>query len=118
MCSRGRHQGFFALAMLRSCCQGVTAKVMINKRRICFYSPSLSKALSELRKLDEKLTTWREIRQNTILRLREIADYIGQTGFIKFHQKKANLISNLLSMNVDLTFRYNVPTDHYSQAGW
>merc|ERR1712013_684684 len=32
--------------------------------------------VSELRHLEEKLHLWREVRQNTIIRLREIADYI------------------------------------------
>ena len=43
--------------------------------------------VSELRHLEEKLHLWREVRQNTILRLREIADYIDnvakQTGVAK-----------------------------------
>ena len=43
--------------------------------------------VSELRHLEEKLHLWREVRQNTIIRLREIADYIDsvakQTGVAK-----------------------------------
>jgi len=43
--------------------------------------------VSELRHLEEKLHLWREVRQNTIVRLREIADYIDnvakQTGVAK-----------------------------------
>ena len=36
--------------------------------------------VSELRHLEEKLHLWREVRQNTIVRLREIADYIDNVG--------------------------------------
>jgi len=43
--------------------------------------------VSELRHLEEKLHLWREVRQNTIVRLREIAEYIDnvakQTGIAK-----------------------------------
>jgi len=47
----------------------------------------INEVVSELRHLEEKLHLWREVRQNTIIRLREIADYIDnvakQTGIAK-----------------------------------
>ena len=40
----------------------------------------ISDVVTELRRLEEKLHLWREVRQNTILQLRETADYIDQVG--------------------------------------
>ena len=47
----------------------------------------INEVVSELRHLEERLHLWREVRQNTVVRLREIADYIDnvakQTGVAK-----------------------------------
>eukprot|EP00092_Neocalanus_flemingeri_P011069 GFUD01011917.1.p1 GENE.GFUD01011917.1~~GFUD01011917.1.p1 ORF type:complete len:326 (+),score=106.17 GFUD01011917.1:73-1050(+) len=40
----------------------------------------IQEVVSELRHLEEKLHLWREVRQNTIVRLREIADYMDSVG--------------------------------------
>ena len=40
----------------------------------------ISEVVSNLRQLEEKLILWREVRQQTILQLREVADYIDSVG--------------------------------------
>ena len=40
----------------------------------------INAAVSELRVLDGRLAAWLEVRENTILQLRETADYIDQVG--------------------------------------
>ena len=40
----------------------------------------ISETMSTLRLLDSRLATWVEVRENTILQLREIADYIDRVG--------------------------------------
>ena len=40
----------------------------------------INAAVSELRQLDGRLATWVEVRENTVLQLRETADYIDQVG--------------------------------------
>jgi len=40
----------------------------------------ISDVVSELRRLEEKLHLWREVRQTTIIQLREIADYIDSVA--------------------------------------
>ena len=40
----------------------------------------LSEMVTNLRQLEEKLVLWQEVRQQTILQLREVADYIDSVG--------------------------------------
>ena len=62
----------------------------------------ISDVVTELRRLEEKLHLWREVRQTTILQLREIADYIDSvarnTGIAKVVGSSGGVLAGGLTL--------------------